>query len=102
MTVRLRALGLAALLAAASSHSAAAQAEPRRPALAAGADSNDARAYYRLGVGRLAGDPPPGADAVWGASGLEPKGAAPLSARRAALLMANRSMLLGYFSGTET
>ncbi|HSU17301.1 tetratricopeptide repeat protein [Longimicrobium sp.] len=101
MTIRLRALGLAALLAAAA-HPAAAQSGPRRPALPAGADSNDARAWYRLGISRLGDDPRAAADAFRWASRLDPHWADPLYARRAALLMANRTVLLGYYSGSET
>jgi len=99
---RLRFFALIAMLTAAIAGPARAQGEPRRPALPAGADSNDARAYYRLGMERLSGDPRQAADAFWWASRLEPKWADPLYARRAALLMANRTLLLGYFSGSET
>ena len=102
MTNPFRALGLAALLAVASTHRSAAQTEPRRPALPAGADSNDARAWYRLGLSRLEGDPRQAADAFGWASRLDPHWADPLYARRVALLMSNRSLLLGYYSGTES
>lgn len=92
-------LALAALLAAGGAH---AQTAPRRPALPAQSDTNDASAYYRLGMDRLSANPREAADAFWWASRLDPHWADPLYARRAALLMSNRSLLLGYYSAVES
>src|SRR6185369_14516804 len=89
MQSRTLSLALAALLAAGAAH---AQAAPRRPALPAQSDTNDASAYYRLGMSRLSANPREAADAFWWASRLDPHWADPLYARRAALLMSNRSL----------
>lgn len=81
---------------------AAAQNTPRRPALPATSDTNDAAAYYRHGLARLSAEPRAAADAFWWASRLDPHWADPLYARRAALLMADRRVLLGYYGGVES
>ncbi|HEX8244075.1 MAG TPA: hypothetical protein VF541_11280, partial [Longimicrobium sp.] len=75
---------------------------PRRPALPATADTNDAAAYYRQGMARLQSEPRVAADAFWWASRLDPHWADPLYARRAALMMADRRVLLGYYGGVES
>ncbi|HEX6746647.1 MAG TPA: tetratricopeptide repeat protein [Longimicrobium sp.] len=91
-----------ALAAATPVSSPAQQTAPRRPQLPAQADTNDASAYYRFGLDRLSAEPRQAADAFWWASRLDPHWADPLYARRAALLMADRRLLLGYYAGVES
>jgi tetratricopeptide (TPR) repeat protein len=53
-------------------------------------------------MARLQSEPRVAADAFWWASRLDPHWADPLYARRAALLMADRRVLLGYYGGLES
>ena len=66
--------------------------EPR-PRLAAGADTNDAVAYYNYGVARFDDDPKAAASAFYWAARLNPNWGEPLYARRAALITSNRVRL---------
>ncbi|MGH9884197.1 MAG: hypothetical protein ACREBE_01625, partial [bacterium] len=66
--------------------------EPRRPKLAAGADTNDAHAYYDFAVDLLARDPDKAADALYWSSRIEPMWADAYYARRIALILANPRM----------
>lgn len=89
-----------ALCAAAPLHAQRAGDVPRRPRLPAEADTNDARAYYRLGRDLLErGRAAPAADAFYWSSQLEPAEADPLYARYVALLMADPRRLALYTVG---
>jgi tetratricopeptide (TPR) repeat protein len=85
-----------ALLAAAP---LASQAEPRRPRLAAQADTNDARAYFQQGQEWLERRPRDAADAFYWASQIQPGWADALYGRHVALLMSEPRRLLGYMDG---
>jgi tetratricopeptide (TPR) repeat protein len=73
--------------------------EPRRPKLAAGADTNDAHAYYAFAMDVLTDKPGQAADALYWATRLDPMSADAFYARRVALLLENPDRLLGYSSG---
>src|SRR5438094_4413223 len=64
--------------------------EPRRPTLIAGADTNDARAYYAHGLSKLERDPEQAADAFYWAMRINPTFADAYYARRCALLLSDR------------
>jgi tetratricopeptide (TPR) repeat protein len=72
---------------------------PRRPRLPAAADTNDARAYLRLGEELLLRRPRDAADAFYWASQIEPGWADPLYARHVALLMSEPRRLVLYYQG---
>jgi tetratricopeptide (TPR) repeat protein len=72
---------------------------PRRPRLAADADSNDARAYMQLAEQRLADRPREAADAFYWASQINPTLADALYGRYTALLMADPRLLVPYWQG---
>jgi tetratricopeptide (TPR) repeat protein len=72
---------------------------PRRPRLDAAADTNDARAYYRLGQQRLDRRPDEAAAAFYWASQIDPGWADPLYGRHVALLMSEPRRLLRYWEG---
>ncbi|HEU4884271.1 MAG TPA: hypothetical protein VFT45_18595 [Longimicrobium sp.] len=72
---------------------------PRRPRLAAAADTNDAGAYYRLGRERLERSPEEAAAAFYWASQIDPTWADPLYGRHVALLMSNPRRLVRYWDG---
>lgn len=73
--------------------------EPKRPKLAAGADTNDARVYYELGRSLLKRDPDGAADAFYWAARLSPGAAEPYYGRRVALLLTDPRRLDRYWSG---
>jgi tetratricopeptide (TPR) repeat protein len=75
--------------------------EPRRPQLAAGADTNDARVYYVFGNAQLARDPEKAADAFYWSARLEPLGADAFYARRIAMLLSDKSRLMRYWRGDK-
>lgn len=75
---------------------------PKRPELPAGADSNDAYAYSRLGFEALRNDPDVAADAYFWAARLNPIGAEAYYGRRTALLLQNPRSLLRYFRGDRS
>lgn len=89
------ALVLAAVSAAAPLHAQRRGEIPRRPALVT-ADTNDARAYLRLGAQRLADRPREAADAFYWAYQLDPSLSEALYGRYAALLMSDPRKLVGY------
>jgi hypothetical protein len=93
-----RVLVLAAfgLLAAAPAN--AQREAPRRPRLAADADTNDARAYYRRGEELLA-RPRQAAEAFYWAGQLDPGWPEALYARYATLLLADRRRMVLYLLG---
>jgi hypothetical protein len=67
-----RSLLVVALMAAAHVAFAQAKNEPKRPRLAAGADTNDARAYYDHGLAKIERDPAEAADAFYWATRINP------------------------------
>jgi tetratricopeptide (TPR) repeat protein len=69
---------------------------PKRPRLAAIADTNSANDYYNAGVSLLRRDPWTAAAAFYWASRLEPGWSAPYYARRVAGLLAQENLLTGY------
>lgn len=87
------------VLAAAPLHGQRAGEVPRRPRLDAAADTNDARAYYRLGRERLERRPDEAAAAFYWASQIDPGWADPLYARHVALLMSEPRRLVRYWEG---
>lgn len=74
-------------------------AVPRRPALAAAADSNDARAYLQFAAQNLATRPAEAADAFYWAYQLDPTSADALYGRYAALLLSSPRRLVDYTNG---
>jgi len=72
------------------------QREPRRPRLPEAADTNSAMAYYQWGMSRIRNDPGKAADAFYWATKLVPQWAAPLYARRVAMLLEEPRRLIGY------
>jgi thioredoxin-like negative regulator of GroEL len=85
-----RSLLVVALMAAAHVAFAQAKNEPKRPRLAAGADTNDARAYYDHGLAKIERDPAEAADAFYWATRINPGVADAYYARRSALLLTDR------------
>ncbi len=73
--------------------------EVERPRLQSGADTNDATAYYDLGVAQLERAPETAAAAFYWATRLEPSWATALYARRVAGLMAKPMLLVRYLDG---
>src|SRR5256885_13530019 len=67
--------------------------EPHRPALIAGADTNDARAYYAHGLSKIERDPEEAGDGVYLAGRLNPAVAGAYYSRRRRLLLADRNLL---------
>jgi Tfp pilus assembly protein PilF len=83
-----------------ASFTAAAQNKvPPRPALGAGADTNDAAGYYSLGMALVSRDAAKAADAFYWSTQLNPGQPEALYARRVALLMAQPQLLPGYWTG---
>ncbi|HZG43470.1 MAG TPA: hypothetical protein VEY93_10940, partial [Longimicrobium sp.] len=89
-----------ALFAAAVLLAAPAEAQreraPRRPALPAAADTNDARAYYDLGVRSMERRPDLAADAFYWAIELRPGWADALYGRHTALLLRDPRRMIQY------
>ncbi len=73
--------------------------EPRRPPLAATADTNDALAYYDAGLQLVRSKPDKAADAFYWAGRLNPLSAESFYARRIALLLADTRLLMKYTEG---
>ena len=88
-----------ALAAAAPLHAQRVNEVPRRPRLAAAADTNDARAYYRLGQERLERRPDEAAAAFYWAAQIDPGWADPLYGRHVALMMSDPRRLVRYWEG---
>jgi tetratricopeptide (TPR) repeat protein len=93
------ALTLAALAAAAPLHAQRAAQTPRRPALGAAADTNDARAYMQFAAQSFANRPAEAADAFYWAYQLDPSSADALYGRYAAFLVSNPRRLFNYWNG---
>src|SRR5438046_3382931 len=64
--------------------------DPPRPALIAGADTNDARAYYAHGLSKIERDPEEAGDAFYWAMRINPTFADAFYARRCALLLTDK------------
>lgn len=94
-------LVIAALVSLALATPAEAQreAQPRRPALEVGADTNEAANYYNLGLALLEREPRKAVDAFYWAGELNPGSAEAFYAQRVAMLMSNRNILRGYWRG---
>lgn len=90
---------LAALLSLAVSSVGAQATEPRRPALAAAADTNDWMAYYDAGSRWLDNDIKKAADAFYWAAKIDPTRPEPFYGRRVALLIQNPRRLVRYWRG---
>src|SRR6059036_3915544 len=96
-------LAIVALVgAAAPSAPAQSQKPPKRPRLDASSDTNDARAYYDLGVARLKLDPRTAADAFYWACRLRPGWPEALYAQAVAGFMKNEFLLIGYVEGRRS
>jgi tetratricopeptide (TPR) repeat protein len=74
---------------------------PPRPPLPAAADTNDASAYYNLGLSLIDREPAAAASAFYWASRINPGWADPLYARRAAILLSDKPRLLDYWNGVR-
>jgi tetratricopeptide (TPR) repeat protein len=70
---------------AAASRAQESKQEPKRPALSAQADTNDANTYYIWAIGTLASDPAAAADALYWATRIDPTRADAFDLRWAAL-----------------
>jgi tetratricopeptide (TPR) repeat protein len=98
----MRRLLVAALLLAAAIPPVSAQRlgpPEKRPHLAAGADTNDANAYYSYGVSQFEREPQDAAAAFYWAARLNPGWGDPLYARRAALIVASPVRLRNVMRG---
>ncbi|HEX6040850.1 tetratricopeptide repeat protein [Longimicrobium sp.] len=97
----MRRILLSALLVLAAAPAAAQRAGdvPRRPALPAAADSNDARSYMELGERLLNQRPRDAADAFYWAFQLNPTLSDALYGRYTALLMTDPRRLVSYWEG---
>jgi tetratricopeptide (TPR) repeat protein len=73
--------------------------EPRRPKLAAGADTNDARAYYDFAMQQLTKEPGDAANALYWATRLDPMFAEAYYTRRIALMLEDPRRLQRYWNG---
>jgi tetratricopeptide (TPR) repeat protein len=93
----LLALGLVSLPSSVAAQSGG--AAPRRPALEAGADTNDWEAYYRFGLGLARLRPDRAAAAFYWASRLAPERAEPLYALWVETWLERRSLFLDYMNG---
>ena len=92
-----------ALSAAASLPAAAQRLGPpmERPRLRDVVDTNDAKAYYDLGLASIDRDPGRAADAFYWAARINPSWGEPLYARRTALLMKDRSLLFRFYESSR-
>lgn len=75
-----------------------AQKEPKRPRLEAGADTNDAKAYFDFAVSKLDRDADEAADAFYWAARINPLYADAFYGRRVALLMTDKRRLARYMN----
>jgi Tfp pilus assembly protein PilF len=74
---------------------------PKRPKLAASADTNDARAYVDFGYKSFDDDPQAAANAFYWAARINPDEAEAYYARRAALIVNDRRVLATYIDGSR-
>ena len=75
---------------------------PKRPRLGAGADTNDARAYYDRGRALLRREPWTAAAAFYWASRLEPGWPETYYAQRVAGFLSRENLLIGYLEGARS
>ena len=73
---------------------------PKRPKLAASADTNDARAYMDYGFKAFDDDPSAAANAFYWAARINPDNAEAYYARRAALILDDTRLLATYVDGS--
>jgi tetratricopeptide (TPR) repeat protein len=97
--MRLQAIAARVILLFMTSSVLLAQKMPSRPKLPAGADTNNAHAYYQFAIDKLSKDADQAADALFWATRLEPMWADAYYARRIALLMSDSQRLQRYWSG---
>lgn len=90
-------IAVALLLVLAAPVGAQRRGPPPRPALPAGADTNEAMSYYNLGLALLRHEPQRAADAFYWASELNPGSADALYAQRIAILMSRPQVHNGYW-----
>ena len=83
-------LGLATVSASGIAQAQKGKDEPKRPRLSEGADTNNARSYYDLGLEKLDRDPELAADAFYWAARIDPTSAESYYGRRCALLMVDK------------
>ena len=98
--LRSRSVFRAALLVLIAASSASAQknkGDPGRPELPAGADTNDAQAYYDYGLSKMQREPGKAADAFYWAMRLNPGFADAYYGRRSALLLTDRYRFQKYY-----
>ncbi len=76
--------------------------EPARPAMYAGADTNDAQAYYDFGLAQLEKDPMLADAGFYWAARLNPTRADAFYARRVAQLLTNSERLARYWRGDRS
>jgi tetratricopeptide (TPR) repeat protein len=93
------ALLVAAVSAAAPLHAQRRGEAPRRPALSAAADTNDARAYLQLGTQSIESRPAVAADAFYWAYQLDPTLSEALYGRYTAMLLSSPRRLVNYWNG---
>ena len=97
-----RTLVILALLSLPAAGIAAQAADSRRPRLAAGADTNDARSYYNLGLTLVEREPRAASVAFQWTSRLDPGWAEALYARRVAEFLADKVLLIGYIERSRS
>jgi tetratricopeptide (TPR) repeat protein len=96
----MRKLALVLSLAVVPATVAFAQKIPKRPKLAASADTNDARAYMDYGFKTFDDDPEAAASAFYWAARIDPDNAEAYYARRAALVVDDTRLLATYVDGS--
>jgi hypothetical protein len=74
---------------------------PKRPKLGSGADTNDARAYYKRGVELAERSPGEAANAFYWASRIDPGFAEAFHARRIAGFISDERLLVRYLEGAR-
>ncbi|MFI5233652.1 MAG: tetratricopeptide repeat protein [Gemmatimonadales bacterium] len=74
---------------------------PKRPKLAASADTNDARSYVEFGFKSFDDDPEAAAAAFYWAARINPDNAEAYYGRRAAMIVDNRRLLATYIDGSR-
>ena len=102
MALRGSLLAVVIVVALTSAAGAQATKPPKRPRLGAGADTNDARAYYDRGVALLRREPWTSAAAFYWASRLEPGWPEAYYAQRVAGFLSRENLLIGYLEGARS
>jgi hypothetical protein len=98
----MRSLTTLSLLVALPLSLAAQDKEPKRPALFAGADTNDAQVYHDYGLGLMRTKPAEAADAFYWAARINPNNGDHFYARRVALLLTDKRRLQRYWGGDRS